>query len=256
MTLKAVVTDISTVDENLRGFYKESDGKHILNVEPVEGFRLENVDSLKNAYESEKTARKVANEKLTAFDGLDAQAARDALATVEKYKGFDPEKDAERIAEQKLTDMRTQLQAEFETNMNPIIEENKSLKTGMVTDRLTASASQAIAAANGSTELLMPIIKNMTKAEFVDGKVVISVTGDDGKPRVKDHVNNVLMGVDDLVAELRNNPAYGGAFKAGGGGSGGTPLKHGTPDANKPDPNGSKSQQAAHYAKKHNLPVR
>lgn len=257
MTLKAVVTDLNAVPEELRGFYKETDGgKHVLNVEPVDGLKLENVDSLKSAYESEKDARRKANEKLTAFDGIDAVAAREALATAERFKGLDPEKDAERIASEKLNGMKAQLQAEFDEKIKPYEAENISLKSALIQDKVDTLATQAITAANGSVELLMPIIKGKTKAEFIDGKVVVSVVGDDGKPRIKDHVNNVMLGVDDLVAELRSNDAYGGAFKANGGGSGGTPLKHGAPETQKPDAKGTRDQQAAHYAKKHNLPVR
>lgn len=257
MTLKAVVTDLNTVAEELRGLYKETDGgKHVLNVEPVEGYALEDVSSLKTAYESEKAARKTANEKLTAFNGIDATQAREAIATVERFKGFDPEKDAERIADEKFNNAKAQLQAEFEDKIKPYETENISLKSALIQDKVDTLAMQAITAANGTVELLMPIIKSKTKAEFIDGKVVVSVLGDDGKPRIKDHVNNVLLGVDDLVAELRSNDAYGGAFKATGGGSGGIPLKHGAPDTQKPDARGTRDQQAAHYAKKHNLPVR
>lgn len=246
MTLKAVVENIEQVDEAFRGLYKEDqNGLHVLNVEPVNGFALENITSLKNALEKERADRKKFEGLYKPFEGIEADAARDALAKAEKWKDFDPEKDAERIALEKFNNAKKQLESEFETRYNPVAEENASLRSLIVGAALENAANEAIAAAKGNPALLMPIIKSMTKAEYQDGKVVISVLDEGGKPKIKDHVNQTPYSVSDLIEELKSNEAYGGAFEAHTGGSGATVRPVGAPPTSKPDMGGSREQRLA-----------
>ena len=244
--LKAIVTSLEGVNETHRDLYKDNgNGSFVLNVEPVDGFALENVTGLTNALASERSAVKDYKTKLSAFDGLDAVAAREALAKLDKFKNLDPEAHADQIAQERVNLIKGQMQAEFEEKSGVISEENSQLRNALLGQSFEANAIKAITENDGNAALLMPILKSMVKADFVDGKVQLHVIGDDGKPRIKDHVNNVPFSVNDLVAELRSNEAYGGAFKAQGGGTGVPTHKTAAPPAAKADIGGSIQQRRA-----------
>lgn len=250
--IKAIVETLETVDEPFRGLYKQNaEGKFVLNVEPVGGFALEDVNGLKTALNSERDARKTAESSLKVFEGIDATAARDAIANAEKFKNFDPEKDAERIAQTKFDALKTQLLETHAGELATVTGERDVLRSTLINDALETAATRAIAAAKGSAPLLTPIIKSRTKADIVDGKVVVSVLDASGNVRIKDHVNNTPFSVDDLVGELRADEAFGRAFEANPGGSGADPLKRGGPSANKPDIGGTPEQRRAAFAAKH-----
>lgn len=244
--LKAIVTDLEGVNESYRDLYKDNgNGAFVLNVEPVDGFALENVNGLKTALSSERSASQEYKGKLSAYEGIDAAAARDALAKIEKFKGLDPEVHADKIAEERVNLIKGQIQSEFEEKSTAITQENEQLRNALLGQSFQSEAIKAIADNDGNATLLMPILKNMIKTDFVDGKVQVHVIGEDGKPRIKDHVNNVPFSVSDLVAELRTNEAYGGAFKAQGGGTGVPAHKTATPPAAKADIGGSIQQRRA-----------
>jgi hypothetical protein len=62
--LKAVVTDLNTVDEAHRPFYVEKNGKFVLNVTPVDGFRTRQRQGLKTALGAERNNVAVLKEQL------------------------------------------------------------------------------------------------------------------------------------------------------------------------------------------------
>ncbi len=91
--LKAIVDNLETVEEAFRSLYKETEeGKFTLQVTPVGGFALENIEVLKSAYQKEMAGRKRAEKRLSAFDDLDPAAARNALQKVEELSSLGPEK--------------------------------------------------------------------------------------------------------------------------------------------------------------------
>ena len=49
MPLKSIINSLDAVDESHRSFYREEAGRHVLDVESVDGFALENVNGLKTA---------------------------------------------------------------------------------------------------------------------------------------------------------------------------------------------------------------
>lgn len=244
--LKAIVSNLDAVNEAHRDLYKDNgNGAFVLNVEPVDGFALENVNGLQTALASERNAVKDYKTKLSSYDGIDAAAARDALAKLERFKGLDPEVHADQIAQERVNLIKGQMQSEFEDKAGAISEENSQLKNALLGQSFEASAIKAITDNDGNAALLMPILKSMVKPEFSEGKIHLHVIGDDGKPRIKDHVNNVPFSVSDLVAELRANEAYGGAFKAQGGGTGSPTYKSTAPIAVKADIGGDTKQRKA-----------
>jgi hypothetical protein len=91
----------------------------------------------------------------------------------------------------------------------------------------------AIAKADGISPLLEPLIRSQVRFDEKEGVVVVD---GDGNPRLKDGSGKAL-GIEDLIAELKANELYSGAFKASGasgGGAGGSARGGGGAGAQNP----------------------
>jgi hypothetical protein len=232
--LKAVVTDINTVEEAHRGFYVEKDGKFFLNVTPVDGFQLDNVQGLKSALGAERNNVAVLTEKLKPYEGLDAtsartaiervaafgditpDAAKTALETAARLQALDPAKEAETIAATKLETFKGQLNAQFNlreteltTQIKGLSDANASL-TGQLQSLMGDSQIKAeVAKANpldDARDAVELLVGKYVRTSMKDGKVVVDVIDAAGHPRIKDHTGTAFT-VADLVAEIREKSA-------------------------------------------------
>lgn len=228
--LKAVVTDLNAVEETHRPFYTEKNGKFVLNVTPVEGYELDNVQGLKTALGAERNNVAVLTEQLKPYQGLDANAARTAierigaygeitpdaaktaLETAQRLSALDPAKEADKIAGEKLETLKGQLTAQFnlrETELTGQVTNYKSTVeslTGQLQNLMADSQikGEVIKAnplddARDAVELL---VAKFVRTSMKDGKIVVEVLDVNGNPRIKDH-NGTPFSVADLVAEVR-----------------------------------------------------
>jgi hypothetical protein len=94
--LKAVVTDLNTVDEVYRGAYVGKDGKFFLNVTPVDGFELDNVHGLKTALGAERNTVAQLKDTVKPFEGLDAGTARSAIESLSAFGEITPARGQDR----------------------------------------------------------------------------------------------------------------------------------------------------------------
>jgi hypothetical protein len=237
--LKAVVADITTIDEAHRGFYVAKDGKFYLNVTPVDGFELDNVSGLKTALGAERNNVSVLRAQLTPYEGLDATAARTALEritafgditpdaartaveTAARLSALNPEKEAEAIANTKFETLRGQLTTQFtarETELTNLVTGKDTTITGLTGQLQTLMRDNAIKSelanlnplddARDAIELLAG---QFVKTSVVDGKVKVDVVDANGNPRIKDHLGTPVT-VTDLLTEIKvSKPAL---FKA------------------------------------------
>lgn len=230
--LPAIVTDIATVPEPVRGFYAEKDGRHVLRVAPFEDktsgayVALEDVGALKRAHGAEKEDRRKLAEKLAAFGEIDPKAAIDAIEWRKKFGDLDPAKEADKIAAAKFETLKEQL-VEKHTSERQAIETERDALAGEVGRLLIDSAAtREIADAGGlegAPELLLPHVKARTRTRREGDQFVVEVLDEKGNPRIKDAQGNPFT-IKDLVAEMREHPTFGLAFKgsgASGSGAGG-----------------------------------
>lgn len=236
--LTAVVTDINTVDEAHRAFYKEDNGKFVLQVTPAEGFKLENVDGLANALSAERNLKKGLEGKLKAFDNIDPDLARQAIAqvaafdgitpeeakqakeTAERLSALDPKKDAERIAEEKIKtatdkltkDLSTQFTAE-KTELSKALETAQAvantlktqLKTLLVTNQLTEGLTALNPLDDARDAILLLAERSIQTSEKDDGSFQVDVVGPDKNPRMKVVNGEVVpFTVADLLTEIKD----------------------------------------------------
>jgi hypothetical protein len=131
--LKAVVTDLTTVDEAHRAFYvkNDKDGKFYVAITPAEGFELDNVSGLKTALGAERNNVAVLREQIKPYEGLDVAAARTAIErvaafgeitqdaaktaieTAARLTALDPAKEGDKIANEKFEVLKGQLAAQY-----------------------------------------------------------------------------------------------------------------------------------------------
>ena len=105
--LKAIVDKIDDLPETTKtlcGLITEGDhaGKFILNIEPVHGFSLENVEGLKGALGATKSELESSKAAVEGFKGLDAKEVRRIIKEHERLSKIDPETEAGKLAEVKL----------------------------------------------------------------------------------------------------------------------------------------------------------
>ncbi|WP_316207402.1 hypothetical protein [Bradyrhizobium sp. SZCCHNR3118] len=232
--LKAVVNDINELDEGLRGYYVQKDGKFFLNVTPVDGFQLDNTQGLKTALGAERNnvsvlraqlqpyegldaaAARTALERITAFGDLTPEAAREAVDMAARLSALDPTKEAETIAATKVETLKSQLTAQFNlreteltTKISGLEKANNSLTGQLQTIMADSQIKSEVAKANpldDARDAVELLVSKFVRTSLKDGKLVVEVIDTNGNPRIKDHAGTPFE-VADLVAEIRESRA-------------------------------------------------
>ena len=88
-----------------------------------------------------------------------------------------------------------------------------------------AAATEAIAAAKGIPQLLLPHVKSAVKVIEEDGKYQVRVVGPDGSPRM--NAKGEFLGIKDYVSEMRESEVFSRAFEGTGTTGSGTPANRG-----------------------------
>jgi hypothetical protein len=246
MALKALVETIDSVPETARAFYKEDNGKFILDVEPVEGFALEDVAGLKNTLGKEMTLRKKLERDVVKFKDIDPDKARDALARLEELGNIDPTKEADKIVNERLEAAKRQLLEkhgeEIKTRDGRIAGLTKTVENLMIDQVATA----ALAEAKGAVELLLPHVQRHTRVrEDANGNFVVEVVDKDGNARIGNSKGDAMT-IKDLVQEMAKSETFGRAFEGSGhSGSGTRPTKSGESGSKKKSDFKSEKERAA-----------
>lgn len=211
MALKAIVENLEGIDESLRSHYtKGEDGKFTLAVESVGGLVLENVDGLKTALSSERTAKEAALTSVKAFEGIDVNAARTAIADLKKLQESDPEGKAAEIVRQRTEAITTEFSTKNQALSDELAKANKTINTLV----LDGTARSAIAAEKGNVTLLMPHVMPQLSLKTSDAGAMSTVVLDaKGQPRPVVE-NGVVrdMTAAELVKEMSGDKSFASAF--------------------------------------------
>lgn len=214
MALKAILEKLEDAPEATRSFYRESEGKFILDVEPANGYALEDVSGLKSALGKERTSREALEKQVVKFKDIDPEKALAALKELEELKAIDPTKEADKIASTKFEAAKSQL-LEKHTAELKVRDERVGHLSGTIDSLLREQrAAVALAEAKGSVELLLPHVLKSTRTVERDGRFDVEVVDAEGNVRIDGKGNN--MSIKDLVAEMRQSESFGAAFQASG----------------------------------------
>jgi hypothetical protein len=223
MSLLAILNQeaFDKLAEPLKAEYKkQADGTFLLDVTPVSDFALENVKGLKSALSSERANREKLEGSLKAFEGLDAQKARDAIKKLEELlaKGGGDDKTKEQIEA-----IKKQLSEKHSAEIS-----KKDEMLGLMTKQLEkllieSAAVKAIAENKGVVELLLPHVRSFTRMKKLEaGDYVAEVVDANGNVRITNKAGSTdPMSITELVSEMKGNKIYAPAFQgSGAGGSG------------------------------------
>lgn len=223
MAIKSILDNLEGVEESHKPLYKESNGKYILDVEPVGGYALEDVSGLKNALQSERATRQKEAQRLKAFGDKDPEAVRAALEELESLKGQtgDLDSKAAALAESKVKQIVEKHQRELAT----FGETHKTLRSKLETVMVDQNLASAIRGAGGdesTVRVLMPHLKGQVRLREIDGDYVPEVIDPStGHARIGDSQGS-LMNLSQLVGEFKNDPVFSGTFPGSGRSGGGT----------------------------------
>lgn len=252
MALKAILDTVEGLPADVAKEYgkDEQSGKFVLQVAPVGGFALENVEGLKTALGKERENTRKAGETLKAFEGLDPDKARDALTKVTEMTNWTPE---QKVKEQ-IEAIKAQLLDAHGKEKGTLEKKLSSYQKQLTNALIIQAATAAIAEQKGVVELLLPHVERSTRIRESDsGQFVVEVVDKDGNLQV-DRNGNALT-IAQLVEKMRASDTFARAFEgSGASGSGahggGTPKPSGPHTISKADASNHQKYQAASEAAK------
>ncbi len=259
MALKAVLANLDGLAENVANEYtkNEDDDKFYLDVDPVEGYALEDVAGLKNTLSGVQKERKEARDKLKKFEGLDPAKAKEALARVEEMSEWTPD---EKVKQQ-MADAAKQLTDKHAGELTAAEAKAAKAQTQLGSLLVNGAAMAALAKhslVKGGAELLMPHIANQVRlVETESGELAPRVFTADGVERIslKQNSGSTPMGVEELVDTMKESDAFALAF-AGSGASGSGASTSGPPATPPTDRTGMSSSQKIAEGLKATTPAR
>lgn len=232
MALKAILDSVDDLDEGVAKLYTQQNdgpakGKFLLNVESVGGFGLENVSGLKSSLSKERADRESFEKKLKSFEGLDPEAARDALKRLEDGGG-EGDKDAK--TQERIDAIRKQMET---AHQKALSERDAKIAEmgGQLNSAALAAAKVSALDKHGAIPERRPVIEayldRFLKVEEVNGKREIKVVDQDGNPQIANDGSN--MDVTRFVEGLRNDEAFAPFFKGTEASGGGSSSKNASP---------------------------
>lgn len=240
MPLIPVVEDINQVDENLRGHYKQTDQGFVLDVQPTNGYSLENVAALKSALGKERATAQELSRKIGAFASLgdlDPSDISQRLEELEKLKQLDPNKEADKLAEAKFKSVQEQMTSKFTKELTSSKTEAEKYKNELKKLKVDDAARQAIIAAGGddtTAMIMMPHVKARLSLQETENGFMTQVLDLNGHPAIADTAGTP-MSVQQLVEEMRSEPSWAKVFPGRNRSGGGRPSDSngGTPNLSK-----------------------
>lgn len=240
MALEAQVTQeqLDQMPEPIKAEYEavpDRDGVYQLSVNPGDsGLQLTNAASLKSTLEKERQTARDAQKKLKNFEGLDPEAAREALDFKTKFDAGELDNEAEarlkareKELHEKYEQQRKQLEGKVDETSKFAQEREQQLLRELRSAKVSEAVKSAIRQNGGSEHLLAPIVERKVDLAEEDGKFSVQVLNDDGQPMLSRKPGAGAgdpMTIDEFVASLRERDEYAPAFAGSGstgGGSGG-----------------------------------
>lgn len=238
MGLKARLASLDGVADDVTKFYVEKDGEFVLDVEPVNGFGLDDTRKLKNSLSAERSVTKKLHAFLEAlvpfeiaeqdekgnFTAIHADkiaALREAAEKAGKGGGGTADPDLENI-KREFADKEKRFSEKFRADLEAKDKMIAQLNGQLEKEILESNAVSAINKSEGDVTLLLPHVMRWLKTERdSSGRLVPRVIREDGEGiRLTDKQGSDPMTIEEFVGSLKNRAPFNRAF-AGSGASGG-----------------------------------
>jgi len=231
--LLTVVENLETVPEALRGYYREDNGRHILNASPVGSFELADTAALKKALNAERTAKENLAKSAKAYEkykDVDLDAAIEAQQKLAEFDAGNIDMEAE--VQRKLKAQADQLITQHEEVTAGLNSKNEKLMGKLRTLLIDNQAITAITEAKGNVKNLLPHVRDRVRVVETEDDYEIQVLTETGEPAVDGEAKPITIDalIKGFVKEF--SFAFKGAESSGGGGAGKQSIA-GTADAGK-----------------------
>jgi hypothetical protein len=241
MALKAKLAKLDGLDETIKAMYR-ADGDHfILDVEPVDGFKLEDVGALTNALGRQKSEITELKDKVAKFGDLDPVTAKQAMDKLKELGTLDPAE----LAKERVKTALAQQQEQFNTQLSAKDAEISGMTKQLEAVLIDQAATAALAAKGGNIKLLLPHVKASARMVKTDKGFAVQVIGDDGHPRITATRNGTAdMTLDQLVEEMSANEVFAAGFTSKANPGGGTRVNGNPSTTGNPKTIGATDQNA------------
>lgn len=216
LKLKVTADEWGSLDEGIKGLYEEKDGGYVLSIDG-----LEDTNGLKSALEKERKARSEYEKAVRKYEGLGKSP--DEIAELVKAQEESEKSKLEQKGEWEK--LKAQLLESHKKELAARDEAVQKMKGTLESYLVDAAATEAIAAAKGIPQLLLPHVKSAVKVIEEDGKYQVRVVGPDGSPRM--NAKGEFLGIKDYVSEMRESEVFSRAFDGSGTTGSGTPANRG-----------------------------
>ncbi|AGL85574.1 hypothetical protein [Pseudomonas protegens] len=201
--LKFQLDTLEGVDESVRAFYTEKEGKYVLGIEGLP--QPEDVSGLKSKVQELLDEKKAADK---ARKDAEEQARQEREEALRKSGNVE---ELEKSWSEKYSRREAELAGQLEAERNTLQGQIRDLTVGR-----TATEIATTLAIPGSAKALLPHIERRLSVEQRDGKPTVVVLDQAGKLSATT--------LEELKSEFTKDPAFGpliAGSKASGGGAGG-----------------------------------
>jgi hypothetical protein len=230
MELPTRVATLEDVSEPFRELYREDGEAFVLNVKPVDGWALENVNGLKSALQTERESARTYESKVKEleaqvrrFDGIDPSKAREAQKKLDELQDGGNTEQARKEWETR----EAQLVEKFQTQINELKGKNEQLvhdsREGFVSQAFEEAIAQWAKDNGGkrpSLKVLRHAFANNVDVEIDEGTGrprQLKIKDDRGEVRVSPSAGNTGdMTLVELIREAADDPELAGAFPGSG----------------------------------------
>lgn len=219
------VDKLDKVPTDFHGLYKQAGEKFVLDTDHP------GVKSAISAITGLNTALKASRTELKSKPTVDLTPLKefgetpDVIATTVQKQIKDL---TEQIKGVNVDKIKQDLATEWSNKLKAKDLEATALQGQLFQTLVVGDATQAIAAAKGEIELLMPFVQKQVKTTIVDGKYKVQVVDTAGDVRYSG-VTGLPMSVGELVQEMKANEKFGRLFASespnGGGGKPGAAAR-------------------------------
>lgn len=209
MTLKSRVDKIEDVEEAQRSLYVERDGAFFLDADYSDVVSAATKKANSEAAKFRHELKAFAELGMSAEEIQALKKAREEDEETKSLKGGEFDKLKKQLVDQHSAELKKK--DDSIGNMRSTLE--KHLVDG--------AAIAALAAAKGSTELLLPHVRSKVKVFEDGGEYVARVVDVKGDPRV--NAKGDFLSIAELVSEMRSSDSFSRAFDGDGAGGGGMP---------------------------------
>ena len=223
MALKAKIKDLSEVGEAEQALYKKTEDGYVVEIEPVDGFDLQNISSLKNALTVLKGENEQVKTTLKSFGELDPKEVLKKLDRYEQLKDMNPEK----IKKELMIDARNELDNEYKTKLSGMNDQMDKLKSSIKKAARNEILS-LIAKEGGTPEFAQSYIESITDVEIKDGNYKLKFLQENGQDRFTfdDKNNPIPYTAEHLIKDLKEHKTFGKMFPTPSNSGAGGPSKY------------------------------